>query len=91
MLSDSQFQSQTDTVLTPRQLQFQQPKFKFQVIRFMHHDRRNLDSQKFTFEQLKNSNYLQEYTEDEIHYFIKHSKSFNEDNEGNVVYVKNKT
>ena len=42
-------QSPTDTVLTPTQFKSKQLKFKFQVIRFMHHDRQNLDSQKFTF------------------------------------------
>ena len=78
-------------MLSQRQFELKQEQLKFQLIRFMHHDRGNIGSQKFTFEQLKKSNYLQEYTEDEIYYFIKHSKSFNEDNEGNVLYVKNKT
>ena len=84
-------QSPTDTVLTQTQLELKQEQFMFQLIRFMHHDRGNMGSQKFTFEQLKKSNNLQQYTEYEIHYFMKHSKSFNEDNEGNVLYVKNKT
>ena len=88
MLTESQLQSPTDTVLTPRQLQLQQPKFKFQVIRFMYHERRNLDSQKFTFEELKNSKALKSYTEYEINLLIKHSKEFHEDNQGNIVYVK---
>ena len=90
VLSESKLQSSTDPVLTHRQLEFKQEQLKFQLMRFMYHDRGNLGSQKFTFEQLKNSNNLQQYTEDEIHYFIKHSKLFNEDNEGNIVYVKNK-
>ena len=84
-------QSPTDTVLTPTQFKSKQLKFKFQVIRFMHHDRRNLDSQKFTFEELKNSEDLKNYTEYEIHLLIKHSKEFHEDNQGNVVYVKQET
>ena len=84
-------QSPTDTVLTPRQLRFQQPKFKLQVIRFMYNDKQNLDSQKFTFQELKNSEYLQNYTEYEIHFFIKHSKEFHKDNQGNVLYVKEET
>ena len=57
----------------------------------MHHDRRNLDSHKFTFEELKNSKYLQKYTEDEIHFFIKHSKVFYDDDQGNVFYVQQET
>ena len=57
----------------------------------MYHDRRNLDSQKFTFEELKNSKALKSYTEYEIHLLIKHSKEFHEDYHGNVVYVKEET
>ena len=91
VLTETQLQSPPYIVLTPRQLQLQQPKIKFQVIRFMHFDRQNLDSQKFTFEQLKNSNYLQQYTEDQIHYFLNYSKEFHEDNQGNVVYMKEET
>ena len=84
-------QSPTDTVLTPTQFKSKQLKFKLQVIRFMYHDRRNLDSQKFTFEELKNSKALESYTEYEIHLLIKHSKEFHEDNQGNVLYVKEET
>ena len=57
----------------------------------MQYDRQNLHSQKFTFEELKNSEYLKNYTEDHIHFFIKHSKEYHEDNQGNVVYVKEET
>ena len=78
-------------MLTRRQLQLQLQNFKLQVMRFMHYDRRNLHSQKFTFEELKNSEYLKNYKEDHIHFFIKHSKEYHEDNQGNVVYVKEET
>ena len=91
MLSETKLQSPRDTVLSQIQFELKQEQFKFQFIRFMHNDRGNMDSKKFTLEKRKKSKYLQENTEAEIHYFIKHSKSFNEDNEGNVVYVKNKT
>ena len=57
----------------------------------MHHDRGNVKSQNFTFEELKNSKYLQKYTEHEIHFFIQHSKAFYEDDQGNVFYVKQET
>ena len=55
MLTQTQSQSAADIVLTLRPLQLLQPKFKFQVVRFMHHDRQSLDSQQFTFKQLKSS------------------------------------
>ena len=57
----------------------------------MRHDRGNVKSQNFTFEELKNSKYLEKYIEDQIHFFIKHSKAFYEDHQGNVVYMKEET
>ena len=57
----------------------------------MHNDRRNVNSQNFTFEELKNSKHLNKYREDEIHFFIQHSKELSEDDEGNVFYVKQET
>ena len=84
-------QSPTDAVLSQSQFQYKQASFKYQVIKFMYNDRGNVKSQNFTFEELKNSKYLQKYTEDEIHFFIKHSKAFYEDDQGNVFYVKQET
>ena len=84
-------QSPTDAVLSQSQFQYKQASFKYKVIIFMHHDRGNIKSQNFTFEELKNSKYLKRYTEDQIHLLIKHSKEFHEDNQGNVVYVKEET
>ena len=57
----------------------------------MYNDRGNLESQKFTFEELKNSEHLNKYREDEMHFFIQHSKELSEDDQGNAVYVKQET
>jgi len=39
-------------------------------------------------EQIKSSKYVSEHAVDQIHYSIKHSEQFLEDNQGNVVYMK---
>ena len=54
----------------------------------MHNEREGIKPQKFTFQELKKSKYPEKYTENEIIFFIKNSKEFYEDNEGNVFYVK---
>ena len=83
----SNLQPATDRVLTATDLQVRKSKFKFAVYKFMYNVKEGIKPQKFTFEELKKSTYLEKYTENEIKLFIKNSKEFYEDNEGNVFYM----
>ena len=62
-------------------------KFKLAVYKFMLHEKQNMHTEYFKFEELKNSTFLSKYTEDEIKFWIKNTTEFIEDDEGNVFHL----
>ena len=61
--------------------------FKLEVYKFMNCEKHVMDIKYFKFEELKNSTFLSKYTEDEIKFWIKNTREFSEDTEGNVYYL----
>ena len=53
----------------------------------MRHEKQDIDTDYFKFEELKNSTFLSKYTEDEIKFWIKNTRELSEDIEGNVYYL----
>ena len=56
---------------TDRQFEDRICKFKLAVYKFMLHEKHNMHTEYFKFEELKNSIFLSKYTEDEIKFWIK--------------------
>ena len=53
----------------------------------MHHEKQGIDTKYFKFEELKKSTLLSNYTDDDIKFWIKHTKEFTYDDEGYVYYL----
>ena len=53
----------------------------------MRHEKQDMDTDYFKFEELKNSTFLSKYTEDEIKFWIKNPKQLFEELEGNIYFL----
>ena len=62
-------------------------KFKSAVYRFMKYEKQNMDTDYFKIEELKNSKFFSNYTEDEIKLWTKNTPEFIVDDEGNVYWL----
>ena len=71
---------------TDRQFEDRKCKFKLAVYKFMLHDKHNMQTECFKFEELKHSIFLSEYTEDEIKLWIKNTKQLFEDKERTYIF-----
>ena len=69
---------------TDRQFEDRKCKFKLAVYKFMCHGKQGIDTEYFTFEELKKSTFLSKYTEDDIKFWINNAPEFIYDDEGYV-------
>ena len=61
--------------------------FKWAVFKFMSNKEEGMDTRIFQFEELKNSKFLSNFSEDDIKYWIKKTTEFWVDREGYIYYM----
>ena len=61
--------------------------FKWAVFKFMSNKEEVMETKKFQFEELKNSIFLSNFSEDHLKYWIKNTTEFWLDHEGTVYYM----